>query len=104
MNINPFEMLKNAQQIQQQMGAFQERLGTIQAIGSSGGGMVEIELNGRMEVQQVRISPELVEGKDREMLQDLVAAAFNNAFEKIREAINREMGALAGMGMPGFGS
>jgi len=102
MNINPFEILKNAQQIQQQMGVFQEKLGNIQAVGSSGGGMVQIELNGRMEVQEVQISPELVEGKDREMLQDLVAAAFNDAMDKIREAINREMGALAGMGMPGF--
>jgi DNA-binding YbaB/EbfC family protein len=102
MNINPFEILKNAQQIQQQMGVFQEKLGNIQAVGSSGGGMVQIELNGRMEVQEVRISPELVEGKDLEMLQDIVAAAFNDALDKIREAINREMGALAGMGMPGF--
>jgi DNA-binding YbaB/EbfC family protein len=102
MNINPLDILKNAKQIQEQMGAFQERLGSIQAIGSSGGGMVEIEMNGRMEIQDVRISAELVEAGDREMLQDLVAAAFNNALDKIREAINREMGALAGMGIPGL--
>jgi DNA-binding YbaB/EbfC family protein len=100
MNINPFDLLKNAQQIQQQMGVFQERLGNIQALGSSGGGMVEVILNGRMEVQEVRISPELVEGKDQEMLQDLLKAAFNNAHSKIMEAINREMGAMAGIGMP----
>ena len=100
MNINPFDLLKNAKQIQEQMGVFQEKLGNIQASGSSGGGMVEIEMNGRMEVQEVRFSPELVEGRDRDLLQDLTAAAFNNALDKIREAINREMGALAGM--PGF--
>ena len=97
MNINPFDLLKNAKQIQEQMGAFQEKLGNIQALGFSGGGMVEVELNGRMEVQEVRISPELMEGGDRELLQDLVAAAFNNAMEKIREAINREMGATMGL-------
>jgi len=98
MNINPFDLLKNAKQIQEQMGAFQEKLGNIQAAGSSGGGMVEIELNGRMEVQEIRISPELMGEGDREMLQDLLAAAFNNGLEKVREAINREMG--ASMGLP----
>ena len=103
MNINPFDILKNAKQIQEQMGAFQEKLGNIKAIGSSGGQMVEIVMNGRMEVQDVQISAELMEGGDREMLQDLVAAAFNNALEKIRETINREMGAMTGgMGIPGF--
>ena len=100
MNINPFDILKNAKQIQEQMGAFQERLGGIQVMGSSGGGMVEVEMNGRMEVQEIRISPELMEGGDREMLQDLLAAAFNSAMERIKESINREMGAFAGMGFP----
>jgi DNA-binding YbaB/EbfC family protein len=94
MNINPLEILKNAQKIQEQMGSFQEKLGTLRATGSAGGGMVEIDLNGKMEILAVRISPEVME--DREMLQDLVAAAFNSAMEKIREVINREMGAMAG--------
>ena len=100
MNINPFDMLKNAQQIQAQMGVFQEKLGNIQAMGSSGGGMVEIDMNGRMEVLGVRISPEVMD--DRDMLQDLVCAAFNSVMEKIREAISQEMGAMAGMGMFGL--
>ncbi|MDR2618803.1 MAG: YbaB/EbfC family nucleoid-associated protein [Treponema sp.] len=108
MNINPFEILKNAQKIQEQMGAFQEKLGSLKVTGSSGGGMVEIEMNGRMEVLAVRIGKEAVE-EGEEMLQDLVAASFNNALEKIREAVNREMGTLTGMpggfpGMPGFPS
>ena len=102
MNINPFDLLKNAKQIQEQMGAFQEKLGNIYAVGSSGGGMVEIEINGKMEVQDVRISPEIMDGGDREMLEDLVAAAFNDAMDKIKNVISREMGAFAGMGIPGF--
>ena len=111
MNINPFDILKNAQKIQEQMGALQEKLGTIMITGSAGGGMVEIDMNGRMEVLAVRIAPEAMEEGDREMLQDLVAAAFTNAMEKIKEAINREVGSLIpgglqGMqgfpGMPGF--
>ena len=103
MNINPFDLLKNAKQIQEQMGVFQEKLGNISAAGSAGGRMVEIELNGRMEVINVSISPEAMD--DREMLEDLVAAALNNAMEKIREAISQEMGAMAGMAgmnLPGF--
>ena len=107
MNINPFDILKNAQKIQEQMGTFQEKLGTIIVTGSSGGGMTEVDLNGRMEVLAVRISNEAVEEGDREMLQDLVMAAFNNAMEKAREAINREMGSmipggLQGMNIPGL--
>jgi DNA-binding YbaB/EbfC family protein len=102
MDINPFDILKNAKKIQEQMGAFQEKLGLLKVTGSSGGGMVEIEINGRMELQEVRIAPEIME--DREMLQDLVAAAFNSAIGKIKEEVNREMGALAGLpgGIPGF--
>jgi DNA-binding YbaB/EbfC family protein len=100
MNINPFDVLKNAQKIQEQMGSLQEKLANITATGSAGGGMAEIDLNGTMEILAVRISPEAM--GDREMLQDLVAAAFNAGMEKIREEINREMGALAGnLGIPG---
>ena len=102
MNINPFDILKNAKQIQEQMGAFQEKLGDIKALGSSGGGMVEIAMNGRMEVLTIRISPELIEEGDLIMLQDLICAAFNNVMEKIREALSQEMGAMTGMGIPGF--
>jgi len=104
MNINPFDILKNAGKIQEQMGVFQEKLGDVRVTGSSGGGMVEIDMNGRMEIQAVRISKDAVDDGDLTMLQDLVAAAFNSAMEKVREAINREMGSMAGMAIPGFPS
>jgi DNA-binding YbaB/EbfC family protein len=103
MNINPFDILKNTQKLQEQMGVFQEKLGLISATGSAGGGMVEIELNGRLEVLAVRIAPEMMEGGDTEMLQDLVMAAFSSGLEKVKETISREMGAMAGgMGIPGL--
>jgi len=102
MNINPFDILKNAQKIQEQMGSFQEKLGQLQITGSAGGGMAEIDMNGKMEVLAVRIAPEAMEGGDREMLGDLICAAFNNAMEKIREEINREMGGMIPGGIPGF--
>ncbi|AEF86986.1 conserved hypothetical protein [Treponema primitia ZAS-2] len=117
MDINPFDILKNAQKIQEQMGSIQGKLGDITVTGSAGGGMVEIDMNGRMEVLGVRIRPEAVEGQgDMEMLQDLVAAAFVSATDKMKEALNREMGSLMGMnglqgmppgfpgGFPGFGA
>jgi DNA-binding YbaB/EbfC family protein len=112
MAINPFDILKNAQKLQEQMGSFQEKLGTMTETGSAGGGMVEIDLNGRMEMLGVRILPEAA--ADLEMLQDLVAAAYNSAAGKMREALNREMASLMGMaggmppgfpgGFPGFGT
>ena len=100
MNINPFDILKNAQKIQEQMGSFQEKLVEIQVTGSAGGGMTEIDMNGKMEVLAVRIAPEVMD--DREMIQDLIAAALNNAMEKIREAINRELGSLIPGGIQGI--
>ena len=94
MNINPFDLMK-------QMGAFQDKLADVSATGSAGGGMVEIDLNGKLEVLAVRIAPEAVEGGDTEMLEDLITAAFSNALEKTKEAITREVGAMAG-GIPGL--
>ncbi|MCL2069424.1 MAG: YbaB/EbfC family nucleoid-associated protein [Treponema sp.] len=99
MNVNPFDFLKNAQKIQEQMGAFQEKLGAIRITGSAGGGMTEIDMNGRMEVLALRISPEAMEEGDREFLSDLIVAAFNNAMEKVREEVGREMGGMI-PGMP----
>ena len=100
MNVNPFEVLKNAQKIQEQMGVFQEKLGLIKVTGYAGGGMIGIEMNGKMEVTAVRISPEAI--GDLEMLQDLVTAAFNDTLEKVKEAVNKEMGTMIPGGMPGL--
>jgi DNA-binding YbaB/EbfC family protein len=103
MNINPFDVLKNAHKIQEQMSGFQEKLETISATGASGGGMVEIDINGKLEVLAVRIAPESMAGGDAEMLQDLVMAAFTDGMEKVREAINSELGAMTGgLNIPGL--
>ena len=103
MEINPFDILKNAQKIQEQMGSFQEKLAAINATGSSGGGVVEIDLNGKFEVTAVRISPALMESGDKEMLEDLIVAAFSNGHDNIKEKLGREIGAMAGgFGIPGL--
>ena len=104
MNINPFDVLKNAQKIQEQMSGFQEKLGTITATGSAAAGLVEIDINGKMEVISVRIAPPAMD--DVEMLQDLIMAAFTDAMAKVKEAITGEVGAMTGglnlSGFPGF--
>ena len=94
MNINPFDLLKNAQKIQEQMNGFQEKLGDISATVSAAAGLVEIDINGKMDVIAVRISPQTL--SDVEMLQDLIMAAFTDGMEKIREAISSQVGSMAG--------
>jgi DNA-binding YbaB/EbfC family protein len=98
MNINPFEILKNVQKFQDQIGGIQEKLAALSVTGSSGGGMVEVDLNGKFEVLDVRISAEALADRDTELVGDLAAAAFSDALTKVRIAINREAGSLTGIG------
>ncbi|MDR0447564.1 MAG: YbaB/EbfC family nucleoid-associated protein [Treponema sp.] len=101
MNINPFDILKNAQKIQEQVGSIQDKLALINATGSAGGGMVEIDITGKLEVLAVRIKPEAVDPEDIAILEELVTAAIGQAMEKIREKISGEIGHLAGgLGIP----
>lgn len=101
MNINPFDLVKNAQKIQEQMGSVQEKLASVVVTGSAGGGMVEIDINGKMDIQAVRIKPEAVDPNDITMLEDLITAALTTAMEKVRETIAAEIGSLAGgLGIP----
>ncbi|MDR2313267.1 MAG: YbaB/EbfC family nucleoid-associated protein [Spirochaetaceae bacterium] len=94
--MNPFEILKNAQKLQEQVNSVQDKLGAISETGSAGGNMVEVEITGKMEIVGVRIKKEVVDPADITMLQDLVAAAMGQALEKIKERINRELISVAG--------
>ncbi|HOJ99177.1 MAG TPA: YbaB/EbfC family nucleoid-associated protein [Termitinemataceae bacterium] len=99
--MNPFDALKVAQKLQEQMADMQEKLGEMVCTGSAGGGMVQIDMNGKMEVLAVRIAPETLTEVDRELLQDLIKAAFSDATEKVREQLQTEMGSLMGaLGLP----
>ncbi|MDQ2068422.1 YbaB/EbfC family nucleoid-associated protein [Natronospira bacteriovora] len=93
-------LMKQAQQIQEQMKKAQEELAQLEVTGSAGGGMVEVVLTGRHEVRAIRIDDSLV-GDDREMLEDLVAAAFNDAVRKVEETTQEKMSGMAG-GMGGM--
>lgn len=97
--MNPFDMFKNMQNIQSQMQQMQAKLEHIQVSGSSGGGMVEVTVNGKMEVQSISISSEVVDPSDISTLEVLVAAAFNAAVKNVQDQLKSEATALAG-GMP----
>jgi DNA-binding YbaB/EbfC family protein len=93
------EMLKNPQAMQARMIEFREKTERIEAIGSSGGGMVRVTLNGALEMLSCVITPEAMATGDASLLQDLVRGAYNDAAVKIKESIQTELSAGMG-GMP----
>jgi DNA-binding YbaB/EbfC family protein len=88
-------------QVQEQLAKMQAELAELVVEGSAGGGAVRVELDGLRHVRGVSIDPTLVEAGDIEMLEDLVAAAVNDALRRVEEAVTTKMGALAGgLGLP----
>lgn len=93
-------MMKQAEAMQRNMQKAQEEIALMEVTGESGGGMVKVTMNGRHEVKRVQIEP-AVAGEDREMLEDLVAAAINDAVRKVEtETQQRMSGVMAGMKLP----
>lgn len=94
------ELMKQAQKIQEQMQKAQEDLARAETEGASGGGLVKITMTGRHDVRKVLIDPSLM-SEDKEVLEDLIAAAVNDAVRKIEETSKQRMaGFTAGLGMP----
>ena len=92
-------LMQQAQRMQENLKKAQEELATIEVTGQAGGGMVQVTLSGRMECRRVRIEAGALE--DAEMLEDLVAAAFNDAVNKANEASQSRMAeATAGLPLP----
>lgn len=93
-------LMKQAQQMQANLAKAQEELGRMQVSGEAGGGMVKVQMNGKHEVSRVTIDPS-VAGDDREMLEDLVTAAINDAVRKV-EAVSQQRlsGLMGGMQLP----
>lgn len=97
------DMLAKAQEVQQRIAQIQQELARRTVEGSSGGGMVTAVVTGELRVLDVKIEPSVME--DREMLQDLVAAAINAAMDRAREMVQQEMQkAAGGVAIPGLGS
>lgn len=99
--MNPFELLKNAGQIKEQAEKLQAQLECLSATGSSGGKMVEITVNGKMQVTGVRLDPLCVDNRDVKMLEDLIVAAHHDALEKMQEQLKAQLGPLM-HGVPGL--
>ncbi len=94
------QLMKQAQKMQEDLQKAQAALATMEVTGVSGGGMVSVIMTGRHEVRRVTIDPSLM-GDDKEMLEDLLAAAMNDAVRKIeQETQTRMSGVTAGMPMP----
>ena len=93
-------LMKQAQQMQERMAKAQEELATMEVEGQSGAGVVKVTMTCKHDVKRVAIDPSLL-GEDRDMLEDLVAAAFNDAVRRAEEVSQAKMGKLtAGMPLP----
>jgi len=88
-------LMKQAQAMQANMQKAQAEIANIEVVGEAGGGMVKVTMNGRHEVKRVQIEP-AVSGEDREMLEDLIAAAMNDAVHKLEAASQAKMASLMG--------
>ena len=100
---NMGNILKQAQAMQERLGKIQEEAANKVVEASAGGGMVTVSVTGAMQVTKVLIDPEVMKSEDREMLQDLLAAATNEALRKSKDMMAEEMKSITGgIGIPGL--
>lgn len=93
---NLSQMLKQAQEMQGKVQELQEKLAGTEIEGSAGGGMVKVTLNGKTEMRGIKIDPSLLDPEESEVLEDLIAAAFNDAKVKVEHHMQEEMSKLTG--------
>lgn len=102
--MDPMDLMKNLKDLQNQMSGMQDKLAEIRVQGSAGGGMVVIDMDGKMDVLSVKIAKEVVDPEDVTMLEDLVLAAYNSAAAALKEKMAQQASSLTGgAGFPGFG-
>ncbi|MGI6552364.1 MAG: YbaB/EbfC family nucleoid-associated protein [Bacillota bacterium] len=100
---NMGKMMKQVQKMQSDLARVQEELAEKTVSATSGGGVVEVTINGKQEVQAVKIDPEAVDPEDVEMLEDLILAAVNEALRKSQEMAAEEMNKVTGnLKIPGL--
>jgi len=93
-------LMKQAQAMQEQLQKAQAEIATIELVGEAGGGMVKVVMTGRHDVRRVDIDPALM-SEDREMLEDLIAAAVNDAVHKVETTTQEKLSGLtSGLGLP----
>ena len=89
------QLMKQAQQMQENMQKAQDELARLEVTGESGGGMVKVQMTCKHDVRRVEIEESLV-GEDKEMLEDLIAAAFNDAIRKVERTVQDKLSGLTG--------
>ncbi|MFZ5755007.1 MAG: YbaB/EbfC family nucleoid-associated protein [Bacillota bacterium] len=100
---NMQKMMKQVQKMQADMAKLQEELGEKTVETSAGGGAVKIVMNGKQEVKEITIDPEILQPEEVEMVQDLLMAAFNEALRKSQDMVSQEMSKITGgMKIPGM--
>lgn len=99
---NMNNLMKQAQRMQRQMEESQKELEEKEITAAAGGGAVEVTINGKKEILKVKLSPEVVDPDDIEMLEDLIVAATNEAIRQIEELSQESMSKITG-GLGGFG-
>ena len=100
---NMNQMLKQAQKMQEDMTALQADLEQREYSASSGGGMVEVTVDGKHLVNSIKINPDIIDPEDSEMLEDLITVAINEAISNAIKTAEEEMGAITGgLNMPGL--
>jgi len=93
---NLFRLFKDFQKLQGEMKKIQEELEKEEITGSSGAGMVEVTLNGKLEAVDVKIEESVLDQKNLQMLQDLLVAAINDAIKKAQQRVKEKMGQIVG--------
>jgi len=94
---NIAQLMQQAQKVQENMKKAQQELASLEVTGQAGGGLVEVIMSGQHEVRRVSIDPEIAD--DREMIEDLVAAAINDAVNRVQQASQEKMKGMTG-GLP----
>lgn len=96
-------MLKQAQKMQDDMAALQEDLNEREFSAKSGGGMIEVTVNGKHEIKSLKIDPDAIDPDDTEMLEDLIIVAVNEAINNATKTCEEEMSAITGsLNIPGM--
>ena len=97
---NPMELMGKLKEMQAEMEKAKDRLNDITVVGESGGGMVKVTVNANRKVLKIDVDPELVTKEDKEMMEDLIAAAVNVALEKAEDTAREEIGRISSGMMP----
>ena len=99
--MNIAKMMQQAKKMQDNMKVMQEELAAMEISGEAGGGMVQVQMGGDRMVRRIAIDPSLWEEQDKDLIEDLMVAAFNNAAQKVEEiSKQKQQGLMAGMPLP----